>query len=82
MPLSKLTPMMNPSRSTGIVSATTVKRSAIISPRSSATRRIGVISSRSKYPSWMSVTSADAREIPVTAKMIATGSWNARKSDT
>ena len=28
----------------------------------------------------MSVTSALARERPVTAKMIATGSWNALKS--
>ena len=55
-------------------------RSAIISPRSSDSRRIGVMSRRSKYPFWMSVTSALARERPVTAKMIATGNWNALKS--
>ena len=28
----------------------------------------------------MSVTRVDAREMPVTAKMIATGTWNALKS--
>ena len=28
----------------------------------------------------MSLTSAEAREMPVTAKMIATGSWKALKS--
>ncbi len=49
-------------------------------PSRSAVRCIGVSRSRSKYPSVMSVTSALARDTPVTAKTMATGIWNAWKS--
>ena len=53
-------------------------KSAAIIPSTSGNRRTGLISMRSKYPDWMSVTTAWARETPVTAKMIAVGSWKAR----
>ncbi len=65
-----------------MVSRMIATTSAAINPSNSIGRRIGVSSRRSKYPPWMSVTSALAREMPVTAKMIATGSWNALKSST
>ena len=59
-PVSKRTPVISPRRTTGTVSAATSTMSATIMPSSSASRRTGVSSRRSKYPSCTSVTS-DAR---------------------
>ncbi len=38
---------------------------------------MGVRQRRSKYPPWMSVTRAGARDMPVTAKAMAIGIRNA-----
>ncbi len=76
-PVSKRTPVARPRAITGTHRPHTMAKSATIRPRSSESRRTGVSSRRSKYPSWMSVTSTMAREMPVTAKMMATGSWKA-----
>ena len=59
------------------VMLSTSDASASISPTRSDVRRTGVSSRRSKYPPLMSSTSDEARETPVTAKMMAVGSWNA-----
>ena len=58
---------------TGRHRAAITATSATIRPSSSADRLIGVMHSRSKYPPWMSVTSAGALDIPVTAKAMAMG---------
>ena len=76
-PEANSTPTMKPITMTGSVSAITSVKSATVRPSSRARRLTGVSAKRSKYPVWMSVTKVTAREMPVTAKMMATGSWNA-----